>query len=240
VNIAPEFKNAQRTGNQPFVAIGQKGMFTMDPRTGENEIAVQEKLYKTDPKFNTVATSLAGGLVIGSLNGEIRLYKQVGQNAKTLLPGLGDAIIGLDVTLDGRWVLATCDTYLLLIPTSCKGDKTGFEVPMGKEKPKPIKLSLRPQDMSKYGITQVQFTPAKFNNGEKANERVIVVGTGDWVVVWDFKRVIRGHLNDYKLKRLGENIVSNEFKFNNDEDLLITTMQQLQIQRTKKKEVPKH
>lgn len=33
------------------------------------------------------------------------------------LPALGDPIIGVDVTADGRFVIATCKTYLLLIDT---------------------------------------------------------------------------------------------------------------------------
>ena len=44
----------------------------------EQAKAVQEKIYKTNPEFNQVATTMAGGLAVGSLNGEIRLYKEVG------------------------------------------------------------------------------------------------------------------------------------------------------------------
>jgi len=87
-----------------------------------------------------VATTFNGGLAIGSLNGEIRLYKDVGQNAKTLLPGLGDPIRGIDMSIDGKWIVATTQTYLLLIPTICENGKTGFEHRMGKEKPNPKKL----------------------------------------------------------------------------------------------------
>ena len=87
-----------------------------------------------------MATTFNGGLAIGSLNGEIRLYKDVGQNAKTLLPGLGDPIRGIDMSIDGKWIVATTQTYLLLIPTLCENGKTGFEHRMGKEKPNPKKL----------------------------------------------------------------------------------------------------
>lgn len=83
---------------------------------------------------------MQGGLAIGSLNGEIRLYKEVGQNAKTLLPGLGDPIRAIDMSIDGKWVIATTQTYLLLVPTMCDNGKTGFEHRMGKEKPNPKKL----------------------------------------------------------------------------------------------------
>ena len=54
-----------------------------------------------------MSTTLQGGLAVGSLNGEIRLYKEVGQNAKTLLPGLGDPIRGVNMSVDGEWIVAT-------------------------------------------------------------------------------------------------------------------------------------
>jgi hypothetical protein len=83
---------------------------------------------------------MSGNLAIGSLSGEIRLYKEVGQNAKTLLPGLGDPIRSVNMSIDGEWVLATTQTYLLVIPTMCSNGKTGFDHRMGKEKPAPKKL----------------------------------------------------------------------------------------------------
>lgn len=105
---------------------------------------------------------------------------------------------------------------------------------MGAEKPKPIKLSLRNQDLSKFAITETHFTPAKFNNGDKANETSIVSSTGNWLVTWNLKRAQKGHVNDYKLKPLEDKIVSNEFRYNTDQNLLVTTKQQVQIQKRKK------
>jgi hypothetical protein len=92
---------------------------------------VNEKLYKTNPQFASICPSMTGGFAIGSETGEIRLYKQVGQNAKTLLPGLGEPIKSIDVSLDGEWVLATCKSYLLIIPTTLSNGKTGFSDRMG-------------------------------------------------------------------------------------------------------------
>lgn len=37
-----------------------------------------EKTYKTNPMFNQISTSFKGGLAIGSMDGTVRLYKQVG------------------------------------------------------------------------------------------------------------------------------------------------------------------
>lgn len=127
-------------------------MFTVDARVAPKDRVVARKDYKVDPKFSSINTSLHGGLALGSADGKIRLYKKLGSNANTLLPGLGDPITAIEVSRDGEWVLATTKTYLLIIPTMCSNGKTGFDHRMGKEKPMPRKLQLSPQDINRYGI----------------------------------------------------------------------------------------
>jgi hypothetical protein len=67
------------------------------------------------------------------------------------LPGLGDPIIATDVTNNGEWVLATTETYLLLINV-CVEDVNGFVTPLGKRKPPPKKLALSPEDIARHSI----------------------------------------------------------------------------------------
>jgi len=43
-----------------------------------------------------------GDVAVGSMKGEIRLYNKVGKQAKTLIPALGDPIIGMDASDDGK------------------------------------------------------------------------------------------------------------------------------------------
>ena len=172
---------------------------------------------------------------MGSMNGDIRLYKQVGQNAKTLLKGLGEPIKSIDVSLDGEWVLATCQTYLLVIPTTIESGKTGFEVPMGKEKPAPKKLSIKPQDRVKFKINEINFTPAKFNNGDHVSETSIVSSTGDFLITWNFNYVKRGVLNKYKIKKLPNYVVNNQFQFNHDEKVLVTLPKTITVETRKKR-----
>ncbi len=50
-----------------------------------------------------------------SEKGDVRMFDRLGHRAKIALPALDEHIIGLDVSADGRWVLATCRTYLMLI-----------------------------------------------------------------------------------------------------------------------------
>ena len=55
-------------------------------------------------------------MALGSKDGAIRLYKDSNsKKAVNLYPGLGDPITSLDVTQDGKWLLATTDYYLLLL-----------------------------------------------------------------------------------------------------------------------------
>ena len=105
--VVNEMKNGQTTASRVFQGMNQRNMFTLDPRLNTADRIATSRPYKTDPMFACMATSEGGQLALGSYDGKIRLYKQVGQDAKTLLPGLGDHIIHLEVSRDGCWVLAT-------------------------------------------------------------------------------------------------------------------------------------
>jgi hypothetical protein len=41
----------------------------------------------------------------------------MGKNAKNLFPGWGEPIYHIEVTKNGKWLLATCKNYLILLPT---------------------------------------------------------------------------------------------------------------------------
>jgi hypothetical protein len=78
--------------------------------------------------------------------------------AKTAFPSLGSPITHVDVTYDGKWVLATTDTYLILICTSFKDKdgklKTGFSGRMGGQVFAPRLLKLLPVDANRDGKRQ--------------------------------------------------------------------------------------
>lgn len=189
-----------------------------------------------------MTTTFKGGLAIGSADGQVRLYKQVGQNAKTLLPGLGDPIKGIDMSQDAKWVVATTQTYLLLIPTEFGDNKSGFEYPMGKNKPQPKKLQIHCKDLAKHRIRSVNFTPARFNafNISNMEETSIVAATGPFVVTWNFKKVQKGLLKSYQIKDTSykgqkNNVVDSQFKFNTDESIFVTDPKNVGVQRRGKK-----
>ena len=146
--ICNETKNGQKDVSRTLLGIETQGMHQIDPRIGDNSI-VNSKTYKTNVLFNSLAPNINGGFVVGSANGDIRLYKQMGQIAKTLLPGMGEPIKAIDISLDERWILATCQTYILVIPAENSNGDSGFLKSISKSKPKPYKLTLDPKDIVK-------------------------------------------------------------------------------------------
>lgn len=61
----------------------------------------------------------------------------------------------------------------------------------------------------KYNLIDLNFTPARFNNGDNINETSIVSSAGDYLITWNFKYVQRGFLNKYKIKKLPNHAVDN-------------------------------
>eukprot|EP00186_Timspurckia_oligopyrenoides_P004614 CAMPEP_0182451024 /NCGR_PEP_ID=MMETSP1172-20130603/43491_1 /TAXON_ID=708627 /ORGANISM="Timspurckia oligopyrenoides, Strain CCMP3278" /LENGTH=524 /DNA_ID=CAMNT_0024648759 /DNA_START=17 /DNA_END=1591 /DNA_ORIENTATION=+ len=221
-NIARPEKYANLTANPEFVALNENALMRMDPRT--RELVVQTKAYAkgTRAKLACMATTGAGYVAVASQNGDIRLFDQIGKNAKTHLPGLGVPIRGIDVTEDGTFVLATTKDFLLLIDTRVRGEeKGGFLKSMGQKKPPPLRLALRPEDITKHKIRNVDFTVAHFNTGNSL-EKNIVTSTGPFVVVWNLRQVKQGKRNAYQIKRYRDNVVADEFEYNNDGKIIVT------------------
>jgi hypothetical protein len=117
-HMAPENKFAGTTLEPTLVGASHNALFRIDPRvSGTKMVESQFKQYVSKNKFSGVATTQTGKLAVASEKGDIRLFDSIGKIAKTALPPLGDPIIGIDVTADGRYVVATTKTYLLLIDT---------------------------------------------------------------------------------------------------------------------------
>jgi hypothetical protein len=165
-HIAPENKFAQTTREQTLVGASGNALFRIDPRiSGDKLVDSQYKQYVSKNKFSGVATTASGKLAVASEKGDIRLFDSIGKNAKTALPPLGDPIIGVDVTANGRWVVATTKTYLLLIDTLIgEGRYTGqlgFDRSFPADaKPIPRRLQLRAEHVAYMG-RGVEFTPAR-------------------------------------------------------------------------------
>ncbi|KAF0982400.1 hypothetical protein FDP41_011330 [Naegleria fowleri] len=259
--IRPTEKFGDQLPTAVFGAMNQNTMFAMDPRIfGSDKVVgnINAITSKSNPQFSCFATTRDGRLVVGSSKGEIRLYSGIPnlektgkkgthpKTAKTLLPGFGDPIIGIDVTANGEWVVATCKSYLMVIKTTMPdSDTTGFTERMGKKKPIPRIIQLLPEDVKTVG-GKVAFKPAKFNTGCDG-ELWIVTSTGPYLITWNFKRITQNCLFDYTMKKIynNENVVMSEFKNVkiNEEGrhapIIVTTPNDVLLEKKKKtKELP--
>jgi len=225
-HIAPKDKYAQTTGEQTVVGISGNALYRIDPRLSGNKMVQNEmKQYATKTQFSTVTTTSSGKVAVAGDKGDIRLFDAIGKNAKTALPALGDPILGIDVSGDGRWIVATTKTYLLLIDTMIGDGKyagsLGFDRAFPADaKPIPRRLQLRAEHVA-YMNDSISFTPARFNMGENQEENAIVTSTGEYVVAWDFNKVKKGYLDKYHIKKYEDRVVQDNFKFGDDKEIIV-------------------
>ncbi|KAK1810929.1 Vacuolar import and degradation protein 27 [Friedmanniomyces endolithicus] len=228
--FAPENKFAQTTDEQTFLGLSSNALFRIDPRLAGNKLVDSEmKQYTGKNDFSAAATTKQGYIAVASNKGDIRMFDRLGINAKTALPTLGDPIIGIDTSADGRWVLATTRTYLLLIDAlqhdGKNEGKLGFEKSFGKDaKPLPRRLGLTPSHVAQFQHETKQplsFTSARFNTGEGKEETTIISATGPFVVTWSMKKVLEGRRDPYSIKRYSEDVKADNFKFGSDKNIVV-------------------
>lgn len=230
VTFAPENKFAQMTGEQTFLGVSNNALYRIDPRlTGNKLVDTDMKQYASKNDFSALATTEKGYIAVASNKGDIRLFDRLGIRAKTQLPALGDPIVGMDVSADGRWILGTTKNYILLVDAQQKGGKNdgklGFEKGFAADsKPRPRRLALTPEHVAQvYHETgkPVSFTPAKFNAGEGAEETSIITATGPYIVEWNLKKLLRGVKAPYKIKRYQDEVKADDFKFGSDKNVIV-------------------
>ncbi|KAI0202797.1 VID27 cytoplasmic protein-domain-containing protein [Astrocystis sublimbata] len=230
LEVAPENKFAQMTHEPTFLGVSKNALFRIDPRlSGAKLVDSQLKQYASKNDFSALSTTEKGHIAVASNKGDIRLFDRLGINAKTHIPALGEPIIGLDVTADGRWVLATCRTYLLLIDAQQKSGKNegklGFEKSFAADaKPQPRRLALTPEHVAQFHHETgqgVSFTPARFNTSQTTEESSIITATGPYIIDWNLKKVVRGAKAPYIIKRYTENVKADDFKFGSDQNVIV-------------------
>lgn len=218
--------------NDPtFMGISSQSMFRVDPRLREGYVSENGKSYKGKVNFKQVATTSKGYIAVASKNGEIRLYDKLGSNAKTVLPALGDEIIGLATSNDGRYILATCESYILLIDLMIQNgkfaNKLGFERSFSiSEKPLPKKIQLKPEHMAyirkNYGLN-VKFSIATFNETSHGDLPTHIISSiGPFAVTWKFDKVLQNQKNCYKIKQYSDTVIMSEFSNNNNKKMILT------------------
>ncbi|KAK6464909.1 VID27 cytoplasmic protein-domain-containing protein [Scheffersomyces coipomensis] len=234
VSFGPNSKFAQLTNEQTLTGISENGLFKVDPRLAGLKL-VNDNTYKayktTNNKFSTFATTEQGYLAVGSGKGDIRLYDRLGVNAKSALPSLGESILGIDVSKDGRWLLATCEFYLLLVDTKISsGQKNegslGFTKYFDKDKkPIPRRLTIKTEHAAfitaEANGKPPSFTQARFNTGLNSKETSIVTSSGPYIISWSLRKVLAGSEEPYTIKKYQQTIIADNFKFGSSSDVII-------------------
>ncbi|KAK9326591.1 VID27 cytoplasmic protein-domain-containing protein [Lipomyces starkeyi] len=229
-SFTPSKKFSQMTSEPTFVGISDNSLFRVDPRLAGNKLVDSEhQSYATKSVFSAVATTDMGHLAVASAKGDIRLYDRLGIRAKTQIPALGEAIIGLDVSADGHWILATCKTYLLLIDATIKDGKyagqLGFQRSFAKDsKPRPKCLQLSPEHVAQMQTETKQplsFTQGHFNAGVNSKETTIVSSSGPYVITWNLKHILKGDKISYTIKRYTDRVTADNFKFGSDKNVIV-------------------
>ncbi|SCO54710.1 uncharacterized protein FFNC_15633 [Fusarium fujikuroi] len=136
---------------------------------------------------------------------------------------------GIDVTANGRWILCIIKNCLLLIDAQHKSGhnkpKLGFEKSFpANDKPQPRRLALTPEHATQYRREinkPVEFTPAKFNIDQQAEETSIITATGPCLIEWNLKRILQRSTILYKMKRYAEDIKAEEFRHGSDKAVLV-------------------
>ena len=218
------------SNEQTFLGLSRNALYRIDPRVAGNKLVDSElKQYVSKNDFSAAATTEKGYIAVASNKGDIRMFDRLGINAKTHIPALGEPIIGLDVSADGRWVLGTCRTYLLLIDALQKDGKNegrlGFEKSFAKDsKPQPRRLGLTPSHVAQFqhetGVP-LSFTPARFNTGVDASETSIITATGPFIVTWNLKKVLAGRKDPYSIKRYAEEVKADNFRYGSDKNVIV-------------------
>lgn len=224
-SILPNSKYSQMTGESTFIGLNSNSIFRIDPRLpGSKRVETEMKSYAVKNDFSCGATTGNGELAVASAKGELRLFNKLDKRAKTLLPMFGDPILGVDTTENGKLILATCKTYLLLINTELTDGSgaTGFTKSMGgaESKPVPKRLQLKPEHVAYMGSAP-SFTPARFSTGQ-SEERAIITSSGPYVITWNLRRVKQGHLYDYQIKKYDDVVVADNFRYGQDRSIVVT------------------
>mmetsp|Transcript_1482 Transcript_1482/g.3251 ORF Transcript_1482/g.3251 Transcript_1482/m.3251 type:complete len:563 (-) Transcript_1482:307-1995(-) len=200
-DIVHEHKSAQMEEVSTFLGLDNNRLCKWDLRDPRGKVAESPivnytggKDYSRGTNFTCMATSGDGYVVVGSQDGKVRLFSSKSLNrATTSIPGLGAPITSVDVTFDGKWVVATTDHYLMVVKTTFTTDKgeaaCAFTKAMGGRGTMPRLLRLKPEDVARTGNKPFRKGKLTWVTESGHSERWIVASCGKYSVVWNFAKV---------------------------------------------------
>eukprot|EP00898_Chlorokybus_atmophyticus_P008096 jgi/Chlat1/8288/Chrsp78S07705 len=202
-DIQSDTKSAQLEERDTFLGLDDNRLARWDMRDAKGMVQQLNSTpvlgyagghdFSRGTNFRCMATTGDGSVAVGSEDGKIRLYNdRTLSRAKTAFPGLGAPMTAIDVTYNGHWVLATTNSYLLVLSaaaTDKTGPTTGFKARLGAKIAAPRLLKLHLEDV--IAMNRAPLRDARFSwvteNGKK--ERWVVASVGNDTVVWNFTRV---------------------------------------------------
>ncbi|GAN05606.1 vacuolar import and degradation protein 27 protein [Mucor ambiguus] len=189
--ITPSFKSAPQSKEQTFCGITSNAVFRIDPlQAGKNKIKSSEyKKHITKTDFSVAASTASGHLAVAGNRGDMRLFSALNTMAKTTLPSIGKCILALDTAASGRYIIATCADFLMLID---------LQEQHIDQKPIPVILRLR----SEHVMLMQNFT--EFTGAYFDVENRIIAATGQHLIMWDLQDIYHGRIDTYKVKKLDQ------------------------------------
>ena len=234
-DICPMKRGGQKTDDPMLYGVNPKSVFTMDERINKKNRVVDIKMYTQKNNANKILSTQDGQFVTGSKDGDIRFYDRIGVKSKNLFSFYGDPIRHIDLSSDDHYILLTCDKYLLLLGTEGdENDKNAFLRTIKTiERKTPIRLQVSTKDLSKYGLTEANYTKAKFNMN-KNGENNIITSLGEYVIIWNYNDIRKGKFMNYKIKIVNDLVIDNYFKAGTGNKILVAMPTKVRIQNQKK------
>jgi len=202
-DIVHESKAGQMEESNTFLGLDNNRLCRWDIRDPSGVVSASPLVHYDESRgkdfargtnFTCMATSGSGWVAVGSKDGKVRLYNDKSlKQAKTAIPGLGAPITAIDVTFDGKWVLATTDRYLMVVKTTYEDDSgkpcNAFTAKMGNRGVVPRLLRLKPEDAGR--VKGSPLTKGKFTwiTESGTQERWVVANCGMFSVIWNFNRL---------------------------------------------------
>ncbi|KAM0674834.1 Vacuolar import and degradation protein 27 [Gurleya vavrai] len=217
-NLNDYFENKKMENS--VIGIDNNSIFMIDERM-KNKIGA-ENVYKTNVNFSCGIANNEE-MAIASKKGDLRLYNKFNKKARVLLPGFGDECLGIDSSLNGKFVVCTFNFYLLLYVFEEKS-----------ERPEPIRLQLKNEHLV-FMNEEISFTPAKFSIN--ASNESIVTSTGRFVVIWQLSDVLSGNVFDYSIKKCKNKVVADNFGIGS-ENVVVALPNEVKIIRKNKMKNP--
>jgi len=233
-DICPLIKGGQKTDESVIYGVNPKAVFTLDERVDNKNNIAEFKQYSTKNNANLIMSNYNGQFATGSTKGELRLYDRIGVKAKNLFSFYGDPIRFIDISSDDKYILLTCDKYLLLVNAGeNEGEKNAFlKTVKTEERKTPLRLQIKTTDIAKYGLSEANYTRAKFNVNRNG-ENNIITSLGEYVIIWNYNDIRKGKISNYKIRKVNDLVIDNYFKSGQDK-IIIAMPTKVRIQRQKK------